>query len=55
VNALQIVDAARAWLHSAFWRPRHEHRLVRAVNFVQALGNVAPSEFSNDFAKNVGA
>jgi hypothetical protein len=47
--------AGHAWLHSACWRPWHEHRQAQAVDFLRAIGFAAPSESPNDFAKNGGA
>jgi hypothetical protein len=44
--------AGHAWMHSACWRPWHEHRQAQAVDFLHALGIAAPIEFPRDFAKN---
>ena len=47
--------AGHAWMHSRCWRPWHEHRQAQAVDFLQALGIAAPSEFPNNFGKNGSA
>jgi hypothetical protein len=47
--------AGHAWLHSACWRPWHEHRQAQAADFLRAFGFAAPSESPNDFAKNGAA
>jgi len=57
-NVLLPFGAARAghaWLHSACWRPWHEHRQAQAADFLRALGFAAPSESPNDFAKSGAA
>jgi hypothetical protein len=41
--------AGHTWMHSACWRPWHEHRQAQAVDFLQALGIAAPSDFTSDF------
>jgi hypothetical protein len=47
--------AGHAWMHSACWRPWHEHRQAQAVGFLRACGIAVPIDFPHDFAKNGGA
>jgi len=50
-----VAPTGQAWLHSGCLQPWREHRQAQAVDFLQALGIAAPSEFPNDFAKNGAA